>query len=127
MVEGMLGMIKPLLCDFAREKGLSAEPSSGRPDYNHGDWDFASFRINKQDTEGRRHSLGTIQLQGLPKWKTLVTFIRTAWGKLPSKGYQAQFESFCNSFIDRLEQLGFIEKPPPSKEPLGFRKPSGQL
>jgi len=126
-VQGTVGMMKPLLCQFAVEKGLSAEPSSGRPDYSHGDWDFASFRINKQDAEGRWHSLGTIQLQGLPERRALVTFIRTAWGKLPPKKYQVQFEDFCNSFIDRLEQLGFIEKPPPSKEPLGFRKPSGQL
>jgi hypothetical protein len=127
MVEGTLGIIRPLLCNFAVEKGLSTKPSSDRPDFSYGDWDFASFRIDKQDAEGRWHSLGTIRLQGLPKWKTLVTFIRTTWGELSPKEYQVQFEDFCNSFIDRLEQLGFIEKPPPSKEPLGFRKPTGQL
>ena len=122
-VEGMLGMIKPLLCSFAAEKGLSAEPSSDRPDFSYGDGDFASFRIDKQDAEGRWNSLGTIQLQGLPERKTLVTFIRTARRKLPPEEYQVQFENFCSSFIDRLQQLGFIEKPQPLKEPLGFRKP----
>jgi len=122
VVEGTVGMLKPLLCHFASEEGLSPKPSSGRPDFTYGDWDFASFRIERQDAEGKWHSLGTVHLQGLPNQKTLVTFIRTACGKLPPERYQEEFINFCNKFIVRLEELGFVEKPPPPKRPLGFLK-----
>jgi len=112
IVKGTVGMLRPFLCNLAAQQGLSPEPSSGRPDWVSGEWDFASFRINRPDREGRTHSLGTVSLQGLPEQRAEITFTRTAGGNLPPKEAQAQFIAFCNKLVDRLEELGFLEGTP---------------
>lgn len=121
IVDGTIGMLQPLLVHLVAEQGLSAQRSSGHPDWASGEWHFASFRINKQHAEGRSHSLGTIALQGLPEQRVEVTFIRTVGGKLPPKEPERQFIAFYDKFIRRLVERRFLEKPPPPKEPMGFR------
>ena len=121
IVKGRVGMLRPFLCNLAAEQGLSADPSSGRPDGTRGEWDFASFRINRRDAEGRSYSVGTIALQGLPEQRAEIAFRRTAGGKLPPKEAQEQFIAFYNKLVDRLEELGFLDGTPPPKRPIGFQ------
>ncbi|GAI07653.1 unnamed protein product [marine sediment metagenome] len=124
-VHGTVAMLKPLLCHYAAEHGLFPERSSGQPDGTRGEWAFASFRINKRGTEGRSDSVGTICMQDLPRQRALVTFRRTASGKLPSHQHQEHVVGFRKRFIARLAELGFVEKTEPPKAQMGFTVPSG--
>lgn len=108
---GTIGMLSPLLITIAREEGLYVHRSSGRPDWTYGDWDFASYIVSQptaaRDSYGQPvyKDLGTIQLQGLPNEKTLITFVKTVRGKLPSEDDQARFVAFCDKFNARVTQL----------------------
>jgi len=123
IVHGTIGMVQPLLFGLAVERGLSAEPSSGRPDWASGEPHVASFRINKRGAEGLSDSLGRIAMRDLPHERAQLTFTRTVGGKLPPEERQAQFVEFHNKFIDRLVEEDFLEKPPPPKEFIGFWHP----
>lgn len=123
VVDGTIGMVQPLLFHLAAEQGLSAQRSSGRPDWASGEPHFASFRINKRGAEGLSDSLGRIAMRDLPHERAQLTFTRTVGGKLPPEERQAQFIEFHNKLIDRLVEEGFLEKPPPPKEFIGFWHP----
>ncbi len=120
IVDGTIGMLQPLLVHLAAEQGLSAQPSSGRPDWASGEPHFASFRISKRGAEGLSDSLGRIAMRDLPHERAQLTFTRTVGGKLPPEERQAQFIEFHNKFIDRLVEDGFLEKPQPPKRRFGF-------
>ena len=123
VAKGTVAKLQPLLCGFAVEEGLSPEPSSGRPDFTSDDWDYASLRINSRRPQGRSRSLGRIEMQGLPDDETLLIFNGTVRGKLPPEEDREAFWDFCSRFVNRLVQLGFVEKPPPPKREIGFHKP----
>jgi len=119
---GTIGMLSPLLITIAQEEGLYAHPSSDRPDWTYGDWDFASYIVSqviREYTDGGIYKgevykdLGIIRLQGLPDEKTLITFVKTVRGELPSEDDQARFVAFCDKFNARVVQLTEGEVMPP--------------
>jgi hypothetical protein len=120
-VRGTVAKLAPVLCRFAVEERLSPVVSSDRPSFAPDDWEFSSYWITTSEPHSVSRALGRVEIQGLPDEFALLTFDARVGGESLQEGAPQTFWAFCGRFVNRLVQLGFIERPMPTKRPIGFQ------
>jgi hypothetical protein len=117
-VSGTVEMLKPLITRFSQDNGFFAYA----PQTDISGPNFEQFLIVAKLSDGECR-VGIVDLQQLPNQRVLIAFRLYPWPEAPEQQIAERrqgFDTFTDSFLRRLIQLGFVELPESPKGPIGF-------